>query len=70
LLPFLFLFFLGDWETSADSIVARVNGLVLNAENQNEEEDQLHSDDKAKQQQLRLLGLERAKRDEEARLKK
>ena len=61
---------LGDWETSADSIVARVNGLVLSAESQKEEEDQLHSDDKAKQQQLRQLGLERAKRDEEARLKK
>jgi translation initiation factor 5B len=61
---------LDDWESGADALVAKVGSLVLAAKSTGEEEDTLLADDKAEQARLRQLGIERARRDEEARLKR
>jgi translation initiation factor 5B len=67
---------LEDWEAadfSVSSVVAKVGGLaVTNAEviKANSAEDRLEEEQRLEQERLRVLGIERAKREEEARIKR
>lgn len=58
-----------DWETNLDGLAAKVGDMAAKHDIDNCE-DELELDKKREQERLKLLGLERAKRAEEERVKK
>ena len=57
-----------DWESAIDKIAAKVENITVTFPS-GEEEDALEAEKRAEKERLRLLGIERARRDEEARIK-
>jgi translation initiation factor 5B len=62
----------GDWEDNIDKINAKVEELVVQVKGQEEDavEDEIELDKRKENEKLRVLGLERARKEEEQRQKR